>query len=244
MTEGLVVEQVRKLVELQTIDAQIYHLKKELKEKPALLQKLKEEFENKKIHLKELEDKHKTIQVARKGQEGELQAQEEAIAKSNMQLSQIKTNKEYTAKITEIENVKADKSRIEEKILMSYDEADQMKAEIDKEKGVIADEEKKYQAIKKEMEDSIKEYEARIKVLEEDRKKIIPDIEKVHIERYEKILENKEGLAIVPVQGYVCGGCFMNVPAQVINEIKMHDKLIYCELCSRILYLEEDIENK
>jgi len=27
----------------------------------------------------------------------------------------------------------------------------------------------------------------------------------------------------------------------VINEIKMHDRLILCEMCARILYLEDDL---
>jgi predicted nucleic acid-binding Zn-ribbon protein len=33
----------------------------------------------------------------------------------------------------------------------------------------------------------------------------------------------------------------MHVPHQVINEIKMHDRLIFCENCARILYLQEDV---
>ena len=33
----------------------------------------------------------------------------------------------------------------------------------------------------------------------------------------------------------------MNTPAQVINEIKMHEDFVYCEVCARILFLEEDI---
>ena len=59
----------------------------------------------------------------------------------------------------------------------------------------------------------------------------------------EKILQNKQGLAVVPVQVSSCGGCFMNVPAQVINEMKKHENLVFCEMCARILYLEEDLQS-
>ena len=242
VTEKSVLEQVRHLVSLQQIDTQIYQIRKELQEKPALLQKLKEDFESQKEHLKELEDGHKGVLLKRKGQEVELQAKEDAVAKANAQLSQIKTNKEYTAKITEIENMKADKSLIEEKILLFYDEADQAKAAIDKEKEVVADKEKEYNATKQDVENEIKALNEKLKDLQAQRAQITPPIDKIILERYEKILANKEGMAIVPVQGDVCGGCYMNVPAQVINEMKMHEKMIFCELCARILYLEEDIE--
>lgn len=240
MSPPSVLDQIRKLVEIQKLDAQIYDIRKELKEKPALLEQLKQEFEAQKANLNTLEEKSKAVQVSRKSLEGDLMAKEEAIAKANMQLSQIKTNKEYTAKLSEIENIKADKSMIEEKILISYDDVDKIKADIEKEKGILDQKSKKYQSSKQEIEGHIKELEDRLKVLQSQRKQITPDIEKELLNRYEKILVNKEGLAIVPVEGTSCGGCFMNVPAQIINEMKMHDKLIYCEMCSRILYLKED----
>lgn len=119
---------------------------------------------------------------------------------------------------------------------------DEIKKEIDTEKNLLVQKEKDYQAAKKTIEEGIKELETKLQNLEGQRSYIIPDVDKISLVRYEKILVNKEGLAIVPVRGTVCGGCNMNIPAQVVNEIKMHDKLILCELCARILYLEEDLE--
>ena len=86
MPSDNVLGQIRKLVELQKIDAEIYRLKKDLKEKPIYLEEIQEQFEGKKISIKELEDKHKTLQVNRKTQEVELQAREDSIAKANRQL--------------------------------------------------------------------------------------------------------------------------------------------------------------
>jgi len=55
-----------------------------------------------------------------------------------------------------------------------------------------------------------------------------------------RILENKQGLALVPVVGSSCGGCHMNVTPQQRNAIKMNEELVFCEMCARILYLEDD----
>lgn len=232
-------DQIKKLIELQKIDGEIYELKVTLREKPAALSEVQARFEDKKAGLKALEEKLKEVQVKRSTLEGDLKTKEAAITKANNDLSAIKTNKEYTAKISEIEGIKADKSIIEEKILVSFDEADGVKAEVEKEKAHLAEEEKKYQAEKAAVEAAVKEIEARVKVLENQRGQIVPDIDANILQRYEKILGNKAGLAIVPVKGNSCGGCYMNVPAQVINEIQMHDKFIACEMCTRILYLED-----
>jgi hypothetical protein len=233
-------EQIGGLVKLQNVDAEIYDLKRQLAEKPEFLKSLQDQFEIKKIKLHQLEEKYKAIQLDRKSKEGDLQAKDAAIAKANSQLSQIKNNKEYIAKIGEIESIKADKSIIEEKIIVAYDEGDSIKSQVEKEKTVVQQEEQKYLQCKKSVDDETTKIEQRIRELEAQRHELSPQINPAFLRRYERILANKEGLAIVPVQGNSCGGCYMNVPAQVINEIKMNDELIYCEICARILYLKED----
>lgn len=242
MVDTSVKDQIKRLVELQRIDGDIYLLNKDLKEQPLLVEELKGEYESKKAKLSELENKSKEIQLKRKEHELELKTKEGEIVKANTQLSDIKTNKEYTAKISEIESKKADKSIIEEKILISYDESEAIIKEIDQEKAVLALEEKKYLDKKAEVDSRVVEIKDRLKVLESQRERIAPNVEKAQLQRYERILSHKEGKAIVPVLGSTCGGCFMNVPNQTINAIKMKEGLIFCEMCARILYLEDDLD--
>ncbi len=241
MTTVSIKDQLRKLVELQEIDTQIYEHKKQLREKPAHLQELKEIFELKKAHLNEMQDKLKKTQVGQKDMEGQLQAREQEIAKANSVLPQLKTNKEYQAKISEIEHIKADQSILEEKVLMTFDEIDAINGEINKEKEVLAQKEKEYLAQKKEVEDEVRLLEDKVKVLNNKRVQLTPEMDANILERYEKVLKNKEGLALVPVRNNSCNGCYMNVTAQMLNEIKMYERIVSCEMCARILYLEEDL---
>ncbi len=234
-------DQLKKLIELQTIDTEIYQLKDQLREKPIFLENLKSRFEEKKTELKSLEERLKNIQVGRKSKELDLQAKEGDISKANSQLSLLKTNREYTARLTEIESLKADKSIIEEKILILYDEGDHVAAAIAKEKAALAQEEKKYLDNKKEIDELILVIEDRLKVLAMKHEQASVDVDRTNLKRYERIVENKKGLAIVPIRNNSCGGCFMNVPEQVINEIKMHDKILCCEMCARIFYLEDEL---
>ncbi len=240
MPEVSIKDQIHKMIDLQTIDRQIYDLETELKEKPVLIQELKEAFERQRAHLGSLEERLKRVQLERKDQELTLQGKENELAKAKTQLSQIKTNKEYTAKIGEIEGIKADMAVIEEKILKNYELADEILAEIDKEKEVVQAREKEFLEKRKTIEDEMAVLEDRVKVMKGQRKQKLDGIEASYLQRYERILQHKGGVAIVPVQGHVCGGCFMNVTPQMINAIKMRDRLVECEMCSRILYLEED----
>lgn len=241
MPEVSIPDQIKKLVDLQTFDVEIFNLKRELEEKPAYLKEAQEKFETKKANLKVITENLKNVQVQRNAGEVELKAKEDDIAKANSQLSLLKTNKEYQAKLSEIEHLKADKSIIEERILLSYDEYDRMSKQAEKEKGLLAEEEKKYLAEKKEIDDSIKVLQERLADLQNKRGQLTPGVDKKLLARYERILANKEGVAIVPIKRDSCGGCYMNVPAQVVNQIKMHDQLVSCEMCTRILYLEEDL---
>ncbi len=235
-------EQIRRLVRLQDVDERIYALKTELTEKPRILLELKEAFERKKKGLKDLQEQLKEIQVRRQAMELDLKGFEESIAKDNAQLSQIKTNKEYTAKMAEIEHLKADKSLLEEKILLSYDESDALQERIAAEQERLAGEETVHRRETDRIQAEIKAVEAKVHALQAERETLAAEVAATVRGKYERILDNRGDRALVAVERGSCSGCYMKVPAQVVNEIKMYEDLVTCEMCSRILYIPEDLE--
>lgn len=232
-------EQIKKLVELQKSDVDIYAFKRELEEKPARIQDLKDAFEQKKGTLKQLEEQLKVFQVELKNHELDLKQKEDLIAKADQSLGLLKSNKEYQAKIYEIENYKADKSITEEKLLLLFDEIEEVRKKIEVEKTNVAKEENAYLSEKRIVDDEIAVIHDRIKVLESQRNQLTPGVHPEYLKRYEKILQNKDGVAIVPVKNHACGGCFMNVTEQLVNQIKMFEQIVSCDMCARMLYLEE-----
>lgn len=234
-------EQIKQLASLQDIDAKIYALKNNLEELPREIAALQKNFEEKKAHLNSLEDKSKALAVRRKEKELELSSQEENIKKLSGQLFSLKTNKEYQTMLEQIAGVKTDNSVREEEILKIMDEQDVIKAEAAKEKARLSEEEKKFLTDKQKVEGRIKELELSINDLTAKGKQIIPFIDKRVYAVYERILKALHGLALAKVKNYTCQGCFISVTPQVVNEIKMLEKLVTCESCARILYLEEDL---
>lgn len=235
-------EETRKLVELQEIDKKIFTLTREKGENPKILDALQKEFEAKKAQLKSLEENKQKLLLKQKEREGELGTKEENIKKSNSQLGQLKTNKDYQTKLAEIQSFKADKSIIEEEVLKMMDEIDTLKKDIESEKKNLESEEKVFNEKKAAVNNRTKEIDLSLKDLEGKRKILAGSVDKKIYDRYEYILRGKDGLALVKVANNSCQGCFMHVPPQVINEIKMHEHLITCEICARILYLEEDVQ--
>ena len=234
-------EQIRSLSSLQEYDAKIYTLNKEKEQLPLEVVRLQKIFDDKKARLHSLEENSKSFALKRKEKEIDLASQEENIKKLNLQLSTLKTNKEYQAMLAQITSLKTDNSALEEEILKIMDEQDGLKEEITKEKAHLAEEEKKFQDEKKKAEARLQEIEFSIADLTAKRNHIVPSVEKRVFSTYERVLKAKEGLALVKVKDFACQGCHMSVTPQVVNEIKMQEKIITCESCARILYLEEDL---
>ena len=239
MTAVNVEEQTKMLLELQELDSEVLDKRNILEFIPEKIKQLDEELESKSANLKAMEETLKKVQLNHKEKDGGLQTKEEAIKKHQSQLSQIKTNKEYTALQKEIDSLKADSSLLEEDIINSLDKIDEIKKNITKEREVFEIEKKKTEEDKNKMEAERKSAEAEYNDLSNKRKEFASKIDRSILSRYDRILKNKNGLAMVPVVSNACGGCNMNLPPQVINEARLRRELVFCGNCARILYSKE-----
>lgn len=231
--------EINSLVKLQIIDTEIYALRYEKDSKPGEIKVLETAFEAKKQHLMGLEKIALDLQKQRKDKELELASKEEGVKKLQTQLYSLKTNKEYQAMLQQIDDAKADASVIEDKILELLDQLDKTKNDLEQEKHRLQEEEKVFSEEKKKIENRLKEIDDRLAQLEAQRKQVTPEIDPKVLTQYERILLNRDGLAIVSVKNDSCQGCNMFVPPQMINLIKMYERIVTCEVCNRILYVNE-----
>jgi uncharacterized protein len=231
--------QLLNLINLQSIDSEIYALKNRQEQMPVEIKAIEAAFEEKKKHLADLEKELLDFQKQKKDRDLELASKEESTKKLQGQLYSLKTNKDYQTMLGQIQDSKADASVIEDKILEVMDKTDKVKTSIEQEKQRLKEEEKVFLGEKKKVDDKLKEISERIETLVGQRKQVIPGIDAKILKQYERILDNRNGLAIVKVNTDSCGGCNMLVPPQVINLIQMYDRIITCEMCNRILYVQE-----
>lgn len=232
-------DEIKKLVELQQLDEAIFRIRRELEAIPEKLKEFTDIIKEKESIYTTSEEKLKKLKVRQKEKEIELLTKEETIKKHQTQLYQIKTNKEYTAMEKEIASLKADNSILEEGIINLLDEADAVEKEIADNKKIYEQEKSRIEAEKNKVEQEKSQLEAELKNIEAQRSEFVKNIHKNILSKYERILHAKDGLALVPVVEDACGGCNMNLPPQVINEVKLKNDLIFCGNCSRILYSKD-----
>ena len=222
-------EEIQKLIDVQKLDSQLLVFRGEAEnEKPALIREFRETIQSNKSSLSSLEEELKRIQVSKKEKELDLQTKEDALRKYHGQLYQLKTNQEYKAKLKEIGSHKADISIIEEEIIRMLERIDDKAKELNEHKNRMQEQEKQLNDKIRIIEDQIKELQIKITNLQDKRGILVDGINSGLLAKYEHLLEHRQGRALVPLQNSSCGGCFMNLPAEITNRIKYYKEIIIC----------------
>ena len=172
--------------------------------------------------------------------EQDIQDLEGKIEKSNIKLSNIKSNKEYRAALKEIEDIKKvqfqtedraiqimeDIERLEKVCLENKDKQGEMRLEFEKDKDNIT----------RELDGLGKE----LKNLEKERNTFYQTMDQDLFKRYVFLKERKGGHAVSSVVKGVCQTCHMGIPPQKFNELIKGKSLLTCPNCHRIIYCGED----
>ena len=69
-----------------------------------------------------------------------------------------------------------------------------------------------------------------------ERQEIEKQIPSDLLNKYRRLLEKRQGIAIAKVQNGVCQACHMNLRPQLHIELQKEEALILCPNCSRILF--------
>ena len=75
--------------------------------------------------------------------------------------------------------------------------------------------------------------------LEKEQEKKLIDIDSSLLDRYMRIRDARDGLAVVPIDGNSCSGCGFVVPTQSVAPIRKKTLLYNCDVCSRFLYFDK-----
>ena len=171
----------------------------------------------------------------RKRLELEVQDFEAKRSKYKGQLGEVKTNKEYTALLHEIENVEREIRSREDLILEAMEKVEggqaKVKAEESSFKGVEATRREEIQAI----EARIKECEAERAAVAATREKKVAVLKPDLLAEYSRILARR-GTALSEAKDGAFTMGNVKLRAQVFVDVKRNDAIITCSSCSRIMF--------
>ena len=234
--------QLQQLVQLQKIDDQILEHKKTLVDIPTQIDSARAELEEKKNILKVVTEEIETLQKQRKDLELEVQGENDHMAKAKTKLPAVKTNKEYTAILTEVDAIKEKVSKIEDMELEVMEALEVKAKEIPGVEKKCKEEDAYFNEYRLKKETEEKRFKQELEELVEKRKNISAQLETVILKRYEKISNSRDGRAVAGLRENICQGCFQQVLPQMVIEVKVAEKIHQCEGCMRFLFWDEVTE--
>jgi predicted nucleic acid-binding Zn-ribbon protein len=233
------IESIEVLKRLQSLKSKINELKESQELRKQDVQKKKTQIEDKRTLAEEKHEEKLSRQKEIDRKELDLKTDEGEITKYNVQLNSIKTNKEYTALCTEIGSKKADMSILEDEILCTMSKLESVNEEYNKLHEDLRREEESLKDLIASVDVNIKETDIEIEKVQNDQKKYIDALDENSLKHYNRLSSIKGGKAVVAVIDNMCGGCSMKITAQTLNSLMGGNELVFCQSCSRILYLEE-----
>jgi len=231
--------QLQQLVDLQKMDDEISECRNILTNIPRQLDSARGELEEKKNILKVVMDEIERLQKERKSLEQEVQSENDHMAKAKIKLPAVKTNKEYTAILTEVDAIKEKVSKIEDKELEIMEILEIKSKEVPSVEKKCKEEDEHFNAYRQKKENEEKRVKQELEGLEIKRKNLSDLVDTVILKRYQKIFDFREGRAVAGLRENICQGCFQQVLPQMVIEVKVGEKIHQCEGCMRFLFWEE-----
>lgn len=228
-----------KLINLQNLDEEIRQTTLILEKIPLQLKDIDKNIETQFQAVTQAKDKLTQNQKRRRTIEAEIQDIKAYIDKYKHQLGGVKTNKEYSALLKEIEDVQSKIDKREEDIISEMLNADDIGEEIRKAESKANDAKEKLSKDKDALILKSKELEERDIELTQKKEALIPQIPKEQSKLYLEIFKNRNGIPLSPVTDDFCSMCQIRIRPQVLNELKAETQIILCENCGRILYIEK-----
>ena len=229
--------ELEKLVRLHHAETHLKRIESDLADVPRLRKEIEDRLERDRARLDAAKSALATSQKSRREHEAAVADLKGKLSKYKGQLMEVKTNKEYTAVLHEIEGVERD--------IRARD--DLTFAEMEKEEALaheVKREEADFKAVAADAAKEIADLEARSTGLaaeasrrQAERDAAAASIPEEPLALYSRVARLR-GTGVAEARDGVCESCHVKMRVQVWVEVRKNEQLLQCESCSRVLYYE------
>jgi predicted nucleic acid-binding Zn-ribbon protein len=226
---------LEKLIRLQHAESALRRAEAELQEIPKHRAELEARVTAERTRLDTGREALAACQKARRQHESELSDLETKRSKYKGQLMDVKTNKEYTAMLHEIEGVEREIRGREDQILAEMERAETLAAEVKHEEAVFKDVEAHHKSDSTALE-------ARARSLSEDAARLTAERDAIAATLPEDPLAlfnrvaRLRGAAVAEARDGMCQQCRVKLRPQMYVDLKHNLEIVQCPTCNRILY--------
>ena len=231
---------MKQLIRLQECDVKIRNVQTGIGERPKKIEEFREklgiveeQFDRGALQFEECNRDKRQI-------EQDIDDIENRLKKSQAKLSNISSNKEYTAALKEISDLENEKELHEDKALDLMERREDLEAAY--EAGRKKAEESKIQFLSDEgkISKEVAKLEKELKKLEKEKKHFRQVVDNNLLKQYDFLKMHKGAVVVSPVTESVCKMCNIGIPPQQFNELIRGDSVMNCPNCKRIIYWGED----
>lgn len=187
-----------------------------------------------------LESRRRETEKKRGLQESELEGERERLRRTKGKQLEVKTNKEYTALLQEMELQSRRIDELETSVLELMEQASALGRELKEKKAEVAQKEVESAAEVRAKEEELKQTQERLVGLRGERKRLLIDIDPVWLQEYERVRAVRQGRVVVPLNGGTCSACHRNLTPKLVYEVRHGDEVRSCPYCNRFLYEPEE----
>jgi hypothetical protein len=224
------------LIALQTLDSAADAARRRLAELPAAELALEAHVAAAVAAADAIKARLQENQHARRQLEKDVAVVDMRLARFDEHRAAIKTNHEYQALTHEIATAKSEKDAIEERILVTMEEADGLGRELKAAGAELA-------TVKKDGDAQRAAFAAERRTLDQELARLAAErspqasgADPRVLATYEQLLKGRRGVAVTPMVNGVCGACQMRLRPHAEQQVRRNDGLVQCESCQRILY--------
>jgi uncharacterized protein len=230
---------LQRLQELQLLDTRVAGLERQLEGIPVRIQGIRDALRQAKEGIQALRGKLETIRKELRIKEKDLDYQQSQRAKCEARLYEVKTNKEYSAVLAEIEALKVEKSRIEEEILALMETQERLTREVGEVEARLRRQEQESRDQEAAASEELSALETDLLSVRSEREALARELPRDFLAHYTRLLRGRGGLAVALVgPSRICAGCRVALTPQRFQEVRQSSQILTCESCGRILYYQ------
>jgi uncharacterized protein len=232
-------QHLQRLQELQVLDSRVAGLERKLEAIPGRIQAIRDGVQQAKTNVDQIRGKLDGARKDLRTKEKELEYQGAQRKKLEARLYEVKTNKEYSAALAEIEGAKVEKDRLEEEILGLMELQERLGREVVEGEARLRPLEAEGRVQEAAAAEELRALEGDVEVARSERESVAREIPRDLLSQYGRLLKGRGGLAVALVgSNGICSGCRVTLTPQRFNEVRQSSLILVCESCGRFLYYQ------
>ena len=229
---------LERLIRLQRAETDLRRVEAELAEVPRHRAELDAALVAERARLEAVRQEISAGQKARRQHEADLQDLEAKRSRLKGQLMEVKTNKEYTAMLHEIEGVEREIRAREDQILAEMERGESLAVEVKREEETFKQAEERHRTESRAIDERARALEEQVRRLTADRDAIASTVPGGVLDLFHRVARSRGGVAVAQVQDAMCQVCHVKLRLQLYADLKRNEEIVQCPACNRILYYE------